>query len=285
MAWLVLGRTRRGAGRASTRMLQRWPDDAYALASRAHLQAQAGRHAAPRWPTPTRCCTLQPERRPRLVQPRLPARSGRALGRGRWPPSAAPPTLEPRARPRLVRPGPGADPPAALRRGRRRAEAQHRTAADEPVRLVPAGAGARRSPAARRGGEDHPPPQGLRAEGRRAARARDRAARRARADAAVAVDARRSRRAEPTGARKGVGIDAKETCDASDRKPPQLLAEEPAGSPAILLVDLVRRDLRRRLFRPRPELQLLRLAVQLLGGARRVRWSSTWSSSGTTPAT
>lgn len=38
---LVLGRTG-GAERALNRLLRRWPGDAYALASRAHLHAQAG---------------------------------------------------------------------------------------------------------------------------------------------------------------------------------------------------------------------------------------------------
>jgi tetratricopeptide (TPR) repeat protein len=41
MGWLVLGRQ----GEALTvfdRLLERWPDDAYGLASRAHLRAQAG---------------------------------------------------------------------------------------------------------------------------------------------------------------------------------------------------------------------------------------------------
>ena len=42
MAWLVLGR-RDAALRVFDRMLVRWPENAYALASRAHLKAQAGR--------------------------------------------------------------------------------------------------------------------------------------------------------------------------------------------------------------------------------------------------
>ena len=58
-------------------------------------------------------------------------------------------------------------------------QAQHRIATHEPVRLVPAGAGACGPTSARRGGEDHSPPPGVRAQGRRAAGARDRIARRA----------------------------------------------------------------------------------------------------------
>jgi tetratricopeptide (TPR) repeat protein len=42
MSWLVLGRPA-AARRVFDRMLQRWPGNAYALASRAHLLAQAGR--------------------------------------------------------------------------------------------------------------------------------------------------------------------------------------------------------------------------------------------------
>ena len=44
MGCLILGR-RGDARRIFDRMLQRWPGDAYALASRAHLLAQAGRRA------------------------------------------------------------------------------------------------------------------------------------------------------------------------------------------------------------------------------------------------
>jgi len=42
MACLVLGQTRR-AQEIFNQMLRNWPDDAYALGSRAHLSAQAGR--------------------------------------------------------------------------------------------------------------------------------------------------------------------------------------------------------------------------------------------------
>ena len=42
-SWLVLGQSGRALAVFDT-MLQRWPDDAYGLASRAHLHAQAGRH-------------------------------------------------------------------------------------------------------------------------------------------------------------------------------------------------------------------------------------------------
>lgn len=45
MAWLTFGRTERALAVFDT-MLVRWPADAYALASRAHLHAQAGRRAA-----------------------------------------------------------------------------------------------------------------------------------------------------------------------------------------------------------------------------------------------
>ncbi len=41
MAWLLIGRTQQ-AKASFGRMLQRWPDDAYALSSRAHLLAQTG---------------------------------------------------------------------------------------------------------------------------------------------------------------------------------------------------------------------------------------------------
>ncbi|MBL8302318.1 MAG: tetratricopeptide repeat protein [Ideonella sp.] len=42
MAWLVIGRAER-AEAVFTEMLALWPDDAYALASRAHVRAQLGR--------------------------------------------------------------------------------------------------------------------------------------------------------------------------------------------------------------------------------------------------
>lgn len=44
MVWLTLGQPAR-AERAFGEMLSRWPDDAYALASRAHVRAQLGRRA------------------------------------------------------------------------------------------------------------------------------------------------------------------------------------------------------------------------------------------------
>jgi tetratricopeptide (TPR) repeat protein len=44
MAMLTLG-MRDGAEAAFTQMLARWPDDAYALASRAHLRAELGRRS------------------------------------------------------------------------------------------------------------------------------------------------------------------------------------------------------------------------------------------------
>lgn len=44
MLWLVIGR-RAAAHAEFSRMLERWPGDAYALASRAHLRAQLGEHA------------------------------------------------------------------------------------------------------------------------------------------------------------------------------------------------------------------------------------------------
>jgi hypothetical protein len=50
MGLLVLGRNAAALALFDA-MLQRWPDDAYALASRMHLRAQAGRRM-PRWPTP-----------------------------------------------------------------------------------------------------------------------------------------------------------------------------------------------------------------------------------------
>ncbi len=43
MAWLLAGQPARAVTHFS-RMLVLWPDDAYALASRAHVHAQAGRH-------------------------------------------------------------------------------------------------------------------------------------------------------------------------------------------------------------------------------------------------
>jgi tetratricopeptide (TPR) repeat protein len=42
MAWLVIGRPEQ-AKTVFDEMLRRWPDDAYALASRSHVHAQAGR--------------------------------------------------------------------------------------------------------------------------------------------------------------------------------------------------------------------------------------------------
>ena len=45
MAWLVVGRNTQ-ALHVFEIMLARWPDDTYALASRAHVRAEAGDHAA-----------------------------------------------------------------------------------------------------------------------------------------------------------------------------------------------------------------------------------------------
>lgn len=45
MVWLLLGRAERARAVVDA-MLERWPNDAYALASRAHLHAQAGRRDA-----------------------------------------------------------------------------------------------------------------------------------------------------------------------------------------------------------------------------------------------
>lgn len=42
MGWLLVGRNERAAA-VFTQMLQRWPGDAYALSSRSHVSAQAGR--------------------------------------------------------------------------------------------------------------------------------------------------------------------------------------------------------------------------------------------------
>ncbi len=44
MGWLLIGRLD-SAEAVFTHMLARWPSDAYALSSRAHVRAQAGRHA------------------------------------------------------------------------------------------------------------------------------------------------------------------------------------------------------------------------------------------------
>ena len=44
MAWLVVGRPKQ-AEAVFDEMLRRWPGDAYALASRSHVRAQAGRFA------------------------------------------------------------------------------------------------------------------------------------------------------------------------------------------------------------------------------------------------
>jgi hypothetical protein len=145
MFWLVLGRGER-ARDLLDRMLQRWPDDAYVLSSRAHLHAQAGRRDAAIADAQALVHAHPAAQRGRLVQPGLPARSGRAAGRGR---TGVPPRRRNRseARPCLVRPGPDADPPGPARRGREGAGAQHQAAADEPVRLVPAGPCAHGPPA------------------------------------------------------------------------------------------------------------------------------------------
>ena len=157
--------------RCSSRCCGSSPDDAYALASKAHLQAQVG-DRAPRWSPWSSCWSSIGRGRHLLVQLRLPARGTGRLGarRGRVPPRHR--TVS-RAGPGLVRPGPGADPHAAPRRSGRRAQAQHPIAAHEPVRLVPAGAGPCGPARARGGAEDHPPPPEVRAQGRRAAGARD----------------------------------------------------------------------------------------------------------------
>lgn len=59
---LVLGRTA-AAGAVFDRLLARWPDDAYALASRAHLHAQAGRLEAA-LADHRRLLSVQPDRAP-----------------------------------------------------------------------------------------------------------------------------------------------------------------------------------------------------------------------------
>ena len=150
MALLVIGR-RGGASRGVRR-------HAAALAGRRLRPGQPGPPARRR-PARPRSRVADAERlvdaasrpqRGRLVQPRLPARrdwSSTTAAEAAFRRALA---LDPEARPGLVRARPGADPPGPARRGRRGAEAQHRIATDEPVRLVPAGAGARRPAASPR---------------------------------------------------------------------------------------------------------------------------------------
>jgi tetratricopeptide (TPR) repeat protein len=59
MAWLVFGR-KREAMNVFEAMLARWPDDTYALASRAHLRAEAREHAGALADS-TRLTELKPE--------------------------------------------------------------------------------------------------------------------------------------------------------------------------------------------------------------------------------
>lgn len=60
IAWLVIGRSA-NAEAVFDRMLQRWPKDAYTLASRAHLRAQRAAHAEAVEDT-TALVTAHPER-------------------------------------------------------------------------------------------------------------------------------------------------------------------------------------------------------------------------------
>jgi hypothetical protein len=151
MAWLVFGRNEPWPA-VFDDMLARWPDDAYALASRAHLHARHRLDAA--LADSERLVGAEPDNARALVQPRLHAGDRRTLGRGA---GGLPPRH--RALPKLDRAWYGLG--LVLIRLQRYdeavagAQAQHRTAAHEPLRLVPAGAGACRPPGARRGGEDH----------------------------------------------------------------------------------------------------------------------------------
>ena len=82
LALLVLGR-REAALDVFSAMLARWPGDAYALASRAHLHAQLGRARRGARRRAGADAGAPAAQRRRLVQPRLPARRGRPPRRSR----------------------------------------------------------------------------------------------------------------------------------------------------------------------------------------------------------
>jgi len=175
MTWLVLGRNEMALAIFDD-MLERWPDDVYALASRAHLHAQAHR------------LTLAMADSDRLVAVD-PNNAHAWFNRGylmetaeRWEDALAAFRRAAELSPQLDRAWYGQglvlirlqrydEAVAALKRN---TELQP----IEPVRLVSAGTGPCRSTRSRRGGEDHSPPQGIRAQGGCATRARNRPARR-----------------------------------------------------------------------------------------------------------
>ena len=156
------------------RMLALWPDDAYALASRAHLRAQAGQLDAALADS-RRLVSLRVDARQPPGSTRLPARSGRPVGRSAEPLSGVPP----RSAPKLDRAWYGLG--LVLIRLQRYDEAV--VALKRNTELQPMSPYGwyqlarvhvdRHEPEEAR--QDHSPPQGLRAQGGRAARARDRA--------------------------------------------------------------------------------------------------------------
>ena len=110
MGLLVIGR-RSAAEAVFDRVLARWPDDAYALASRAHLRAAAGRPASRASPTRSAWSPRIPRAAPPTGSTSASCATSRRArsGRGGLPPR---PGARPQARPRLVRPRPRPDPPA-----------------------------------------------------------------------------------------------------------------------------------------------------------------------------
>jgi hypothetical protein len=171
MFWLVFGRGEQVRALLD-RMLQRWPDDAYVLSSRRTCMPRPAGATRHRRRAGAGACPPRAQRG-RLVQPGLPARSGRAAGRGR---TGLPPRR--RTRPKLDRAWYGLGL-VLIRLGRHdeAVKALERTTKLQP--MSPYGwyqlARVHMDRQARRGAQDHPPPQGLRAQGGGAAGTGDRA--------------------------------------------------------------------------------------------------------------
>ena len=118
-------------------------------------------------------------------------------------------------------------------------EEEHPIATHEPVWLVPAGAGSCRPARTRRGAEDHPPPQEVRAQSGRSAGTRD-GDLSSRPPAEGVFQARpglQDRRRDPpagrvvSGGRNARKGDIRRQQHAIDRRTPRVLAEEPDASP------------------------------------------------------
>jgi tetratricopeptide (TPR) repeat protein len=237
MGLIVFGRNA-AAEDTFDEMVQRWPEDAYALASRAHLRAQAGRRSQ---------AIADMERVVALPEANAAHwfNLGFLLDEAERYDEAEPAfrkALE--LDPKLDRAWYGLG--LVLIRQKRLDEAV--AALERNTKLQPMSPYAWYQTRAAGGGpQDHPPPQGLRAQGGGTAGARNRAR---------ALSDLKENRLIPV-------CDWRQR-DAIDGNAAPLLAEELEDHLASA-GHMVRGDVRRGLFRPRPELHLLRVAVQLLG--------------------